>query len=147
MISVRRLLLSILAGGLILMAGVASASADPATALERASSGVARGLDAVSEIVDAEGGVVVASDGLLRATAVFEAWAAEHGVDKPGNAAAVHAQLLEGEIPGRLTAESKLATISGAFDALKAQSDTLKASKAKGPKGDKPDTPDQAKNP
>ena len=147
MISFRRLILSFLAGGLILMAGVASASADPATALERATNGVARGLEAVSEIVDTEAGTVVADAGLARATLAFQSWAERHGGTKPGKAAEVHAQLMSEDIPGRLNAQSKLTSISGAFETLKAQADTMKAEKAKGPKDGKPDTPDQAKNP
>ncbi len=145
MISIKRLILSVLAGGLILTVGVASASADAPSALDRASNGVARGLQAVSEIVDAEAATVTVDVGLTRAMVAFEAWADRHDGDiKPGNAAAVHEQLMQGEIPGRLNAQSKLSSISGAFEKLTVQSDRLKKNKAKGPKDG---MPDQAKNP
>lgn len=149
MISIRRLVVSFLAGALILVAGAASASADGVTSLDRAKSGLALGLQAVSDIVDVESGSVVLDDGLARAMSALERLQESHDRDNPGKSDDVHAMLLEGDIPGRLNAASKLASISGAFEDLR-DLPTVGSDREKGPKTDRsnrPSLPDQARRP
>ncbi len=119
MISVRRLIVSFLAGGLILMAGATSASADGEAPLDRARSGVVLALQAVADIVDVESGSVVLDDGIHEAMSTLERLQESHARENPGRSEDVHALLLEGVIPGRLNASSKLASISGAFEDLR----------------------------
>lgn len=149
MISIRRLIASFLAGALILVAGAASASADGVTSLDRARSGLSLGLQAVSDIVDVESGSVVLDEGLARAMSTLESLQEAHDRDNPGKSEDVHAMLLEGEIPGRLNAASKLASISNAFADLRDRP-TVGSDREKGPKSDRsnrPPLPDQAKRP
>lgn len=149
MISIRRLIASFLAGALILVAGAASASADGVTSLDRARSGLALGWQAVSDIVDVESGSVALDDGIARAMSTLESLQEAHDRDNPGKSEDVHAMLLEGEIPGRLNAASKLASISDAFDDLRDRS-AVGSDREKGPKSDRsnlPTLPDQARRP
>ena len=149
MISIRRLIASFLAGGLILVAGAASASADGVTSLDRARSGLALGLQAVSDIVDVESGSVVLDDGLAQAMRALERLQEAHDRENPGRSEEVHALLLEGEIPGRLNAASKLASISGAFEDLRGRA-MVGSDREKSPKKDhdnRPELPDQAQRP
>lgn len=149
MISVRRLIVSFLAGGLILVAGTASASVDDQTPLDRARSGVALGLQAVADIVDVESGSVVLDDGLAEAIRTLERLQESHVHENPGRSEDVHALLLQGEIPGRLNASSKLASISGAFEELHGRA-MVGSEREKGPKSDhsnRPPRPDQAGRP
>lgn len=149
MISVRRLIASFFAGGLILVVGAASASADGVTPLDRAKSGLALGVQAVSDIVDVESGSVVVDDGLAKAMSTLEGLQQSHDRANPGKSEDVHAMLLEGEIPGRLIATSKLASISGAFEELR-ERPTVGSDREKGPRsdpGNRPDLPDQAGRP
>lgn len=146
MISIRRLIASFLAGALILVAGAASASADGVTSLDRARSGLALGLQAVSDIVDVESGSVTLDEGLARAMSTLESLQEAHDRDKPGKSVDVHAMLLEGEIPGRLNAASKLASLSKAFDDLRVRP-TVGSDREKGPRDDRPTLPDRARRP
>lgn len=149
MISIRRFVVAFLAGGLILVAGAASASADGVTSLDRAKSGLALGLQAVSDIIDVESGSVVVDDGLDQAMRTLERLQESHDRDNPGKSEDVHAVLLDGEIPGRLNAASKLGSISGAFEELRARP-TSGSDREKGPKndhGNRPGLPDQAQRP
>ena len=147
MISIRRLIASLLAGALLVMASAAQASAQPAPDLERAFEGVALGLAAASDLTG--DGVIVLDESLIEALGVYDAWVAKHeGSNRQGtgqgpvNAQAVHAALLDGEIPGQLKKDtgSKLSALADVYEVLKGKSDEAKEAKEKsnnGKSGDK----------
>ena len=135
MISIRRLIASLLAGALLVLATAAQASAQPAADLDRAFEGVALGLAAASVV---EGDVIVVDESLIEALDVYEAWAAKHEDSNrqgdgqgPINAQAVHERLLEREVPGQLKKDSgsKLSALSGMYEVLKGNSEEAKAAK------------------
>lgn len=137
MISIRRLIASILAGALLVLVSAAQASAQAVPALDRAVDGVALGLSAAAELVG-DGDVVVLDEGLIEALGVYDAWKTKHldsnrqGIGQgPANAQAVHEALLAGEIPGQLKkdTDSKLSKLSPLYEKLKGKSDEAKAAK------------------
>jgi hypothetical protein len=138
MISIRRLIASMLAGALLVLVSAAQASAQPAPDLDRAVEGVALGLAAAAEF-DGDGDVIVLDEGLIRSLEAIDAWFDKHdGTSNrqgqgqgPENAQAVHEMLLDGQIPGQLDKDtgSKLSELSGAYELLKGKSDEAKAAK------------------
>ena len=154
MISVRRLIASILAGALLVLVSAAQASAQPVSALDRALDGVALGLTAVAEVVG-DGDVVVVDEGLIEALGVYDAWVAKH-LDSnrqgegqgPINAQEVHERLLEREVPGQLKKDSgsKLSKLSPLYETLKGKSDEAKAAKDKSNSGKSDDAPGKNKD-
>lgn len=143
MISIRRLIASLLAGALLVLASAAQASAQPAPDLDRAVEGVALGLAAASELAG-DGDVIVLDEGLVEALGVYDAWLAKHEDSNrqgegqgPVNAQEVHEALLEREVPGQLKKDtgSKLSELSTAYETLKGKSDEAKATKDKSNNG------------
>ncbi len=135
MISIRRLIASLLAGALLVLASAAQASAQPAPDLDRAFEGVALGLAAASELAG-EGDVIVADEGLIRALAAIEEWFTKHDDSNrpgqgPANAVDVHRYLLDGEIPGQMKKDSgsKISGLSTVYETLKGKSEDAKAAK------------------
>lgn len=138
MISIRRLIASLLAGALLVLASAAQASAQPAPDLDRALEGVSLGLAAASEF-SGDGDVIVLDESLIEALGVYDAWLAKHELSNrqgkgqgPINAQAVHEALLEGEVPGHLVKDSgsKLSELDGLYELMKGKSDEAKAAKA-----------------
>ena len=139
MISIRRLIASMLAGALLVLVSAAQASAQPDTGLGLAREGVARGLDAAAEVAG-EGDVVVVDEGLIKSLEAINAWFDKHDGSSnrhgqgqgPVNAQAVHEALLDDEIPGQLKkdSDSKLSALSTVYETLKGKSDEAKAAKA-----------------
>ena len=135
MISIRRLIASMLAGALLVLGSAAQASAQPDTGLGLALEGVARGLDAAAEVAG-EGDVVVVDEGLIKSLEAINAWFEKHdGTSNrqgqgqgPVNAQAVHEALLNDEIPGQLKkdSDSKLSALSTVYETLKGKSDEAK---------------------
>ena len=124
MISIRRLIASLLAGALLVLATAAQATAQTAPDLDRAFEGVALGLAAASEL---DGDVIVLDEGLIEALGVYDAWLAKHEDSNrqgegqgPKNAQAVHEALLEREVPGQLKKDtgSKLSELSTVYETL-----------------------------
>ena len=137
MISIRRLIASLLAGALLVLASAAQASAQPAPDLDRAFEGVALGLAAATDVAG-DGDVIVLDESLIEALGVYDAWVAKHEDSNrqgegqgPMNAQAVHEALLDDEIPGQLKKDtgSKLSAFADAYEALKGKSDEAKAAK------------------
>jgi hypothetical protein len=134
MISIRRLIASMLAGALLVLASAAQASAQPDTGLSLALEGVGRGLEAAAAVAG-EGDVVVVDEDLIEAFGVYDAWLAKHQDSNrqgegqgPANAQAVHEGLLERDVPGQLKKDtnSKLSELSTVYDVLKGKSDQAK---------------------
>jgi hypothetical protein len=134
MISIRRLIASMLAGALLVLVSAAQASAQPDTGLSLALEGVGRGLEAAAEVAG-EGDLVVVDEAIIEALGVYDAWMAKHDDSNrqgegqgPVNAQAVHEGLLEREVPGQLKKDtgSKLSGLSSVYDVLKGKSDEAK---------------------
>ncbi len=137
MISIRRLIASMLAGALLVLVSAAQASAQPAPNFDRAVEGVALGLTAASELAG-DGDTIVVDEGLIEALGVYDAWVAKHENSNrqgegqgPANAQEVHEALLEREVPGQLKKDtgSKLSELSSLYETLKGKSDEAKAAK------------------
>lgn len=136
MISIRRLLASILVGGFIIVLTAASASAETGNSdLAIAEQGLALGLQAVNEMVDREAGTVVVGEGLTTAKAALDSWADKHANSNrqgrgqgPVRAQAVHEALLNGDIPGQLnaSADSNITGLARAYENMKAKADRIK---------------------
>lgn len=145
MISIKRLLLSLLAGGLLVLLTAGQAGAQRNTPLEQAMGGVQRGLGSVAHLLTDDGDVV-ASDHLAAALTVYDDWVERHldsgrqGAGQgPVRAQEVHEMLLNGEIPGQINRNShgKLGDLDAVYLKLKDKSDELEKHKAEKDKADK----------
>ena len=153
MISIRRLIASLLAGALLVLASAAQASAQPAPDLDRAFEGVALGLAAATDLAG-DGDVIVVSEGLIKAMDVLQAWEDKAKGNRqgdgqgPANAITVHEYLLEGEIPGQLKKDSgsKLSALSGIYENLKGKSDEAKVAKEDREKSNNGKSDDKSNN-
>jgi hypothetical protein len=133
MISIRRLIASMLAGALLVLVSAAQASAQPAPSIDRAVEGVALGLAAASEVAG-DGDVIVLDEGLIKSLAAIDAWFARHTDSNgqgPLNAKQVHEYLLDDQIPGQMrqNSGSKLSALADAYEVLKGKSDEAKQAK------------------
>ena len=158
MISIRRLIASILAGGLLILVSAAQASAQAPPALERALQGVGIGLNAAAEVLG-DGDVVVFSEDLRLAFDAYDAWLERHfesddykrrGLGQgPVHAARVQQALANDDLPSQIDKVngSKLGELAGVYEQLKGKSDVAKAAKenkAKPNKGRSDDAKDNA---
>ncbi len=157
MISIRRLIASILAGGLLILVSAAQASAQAPPALERALQGVGLGLDAAAEVLG-DGDVLEVDQALLDAFGAYGAWYDRHfapdskrqGLGQgPVQAARVQQALANDDLPSELDKVngSKLGELAGVYEQLKGKSDVAKAAKenkAKENKGRSDDAKDNA---